>query len=484
MKFSKIFFITFVVTVLLVFQLPFKGSVTVGERLKNSYAEFSVKDFFNKKYQRDYESYKDMNFGLRNVFIRLKNQVYNFLNFGYFNSSFNRNIEKGEDGFLFQKSFINIYFQPIEGKKHLKENFLLLDEIVKKLNQLGIKFIFVIEPDKASTLAEHWPYKWKLQRRYNQDYIQWNDTIEQECKRYNLTCLDLIKTFRSKKNENFSNYFVKGGEHWTMVGAGEAASQMLKIIDNTFDERIIDNRKLKFTPFAMHAENDLISLLNLFSSKKEKEYPYFEYEYSPDPFKIKKNIFLYGDSYTDQLKDALLSTGIIERDHLEQNSNKTLNEKEWLDKLCKDQILIFSYTLPNILSSRLMNDAKGLLQAINRVYSFGSGVYQLNSNEFGLSSQSSIFIMSRGETSCTISFNISEIKKYVKRIQIKNSNTNDSFIISNLNKNSNFSVEIPLEKNRINKISIIIPEANPLIVYSQPVLRDIGLIGRNFTVNF
>ena len=480
MKIKPLLLFLPVTIIFLLFFIPYKGHQTVGEAPKITYEDFSWSRFINKEFQKDYEEYRDKNFGFRNHFIRLKNELYNRINLGLFNSSFFQNIEKGKDGFLFQKNFIEVYFCNKNCEELLINNFKDLFKLKEKLEILGINFLFVIEPDKASVLNTKWPYKWDIQKKYNKNYSLWNFKILEECKQNNLNCLDLISYFENKEKKNF---FVKGGEHWTMVGAGEAGEELLSKLDSSIKKSDLANKELKFSPFALHSEEDLILLLNTFNKKIDKKFPYYDYQTNRAFHMLKNKIFIYGDSYTDQLKDALLSTSLVKTNNLIQISSKNLNSENWLEDLSSTSTLIFSYTLPNILSTRLKNDTESLISALSNKFILGSGFQYMDNHLISLSNKNVIYILPDGNGKwCEIEMTISKIQKNINKIEVYNLTNDFQIVLNDLKTGDKIKFKMAIKPDAINKVEIKIPEMVSGFVFSEPDYRVRGLFVNSFNL--
>jgi len=179
------------------------------------------------EFQKQYLSYFNDNFGLRNHFIKLNSLIKIIL----FNISPLENVIIGKDDWLFYREGMGSYqgtdlFSEEELNK-FKNN---IEEEAKWLKDKGIFFLLVICPDKQTIYSEYLPSsikKFGSKTRFDQIIDLFKDNSD-------IKILDLREVLR--KNKTKYTLYYKTDTHWNNYGVALAYEEISRILHQNFQE--------------------------------------------------------------------------------------------------------------------------------------------------------------------------------------------------------------------------------------------------------
>jgi hypothetical protein len=200
---------------------PLKGDVNLAKD-----TVFTWKTWGNESYQKKKENYLNENFGFREIFVRLHNQLY----FSLFNTAFANGVIVGKQNYLYEINYINA----LTGKD------LVSDEVIKSkvdsfvfvkntLDRLGVKFLVVFAPSKGRFYPEFIPEKFGKPSSAT-NYSKYKEQIEKS----GLDFIDFNKWFCDMKNTAQYPLFPKTGIHWSEYGVALATDSLVGFIENTY----------------------------------------------------------------------------------------------------------------------------------------------------------------------------------------------------------------------------------------------------------
>lgn len=104
---KKIFVLLFL-SILFLSWIPYKGKALYGQTKTELDVKADFSNFFNKSNQTNIQNYISENFGLRNVLVRIRNDIVFLLN--GMQQPYNKDFLLGSDDTLFSCLFFNEYF--------------------------------------------------------------------------------------------------------------------------------------------------------------------------------------------------------------------------------------------------------------------------------------------------------------------------------------------------------------------------------------
>lgn len=285
------------------------------------------KTFIDKQFQKQFEDWWQSHFYGRKFALKLKNQIYDWENFGKIHSGYSRNVIQGKDHYLFERGYfmtcINIP-QEIQKIKNLK----------KVLDEKGIDLYFIIAPDKVAT------YKDKIPERYAYFYnksCQQSQKFEEKLVSYGINVFNAQSImYDIREKENYEPFSVTG-THWNLYGASRTLQEAAKQFEwGSLEFSNIESKEKPYT-----TERDIADLLNLIT-------PYYPHQtfYKPifktiKPLEGKTTII--GNSFSKEFKMVLINSGLVSSNNLLHFENKPLQESD-VENILKSKRVIFVYT--------------------------------------------------------------------------------------------------------------------------------------------
>lgn len=181
-----------------------------------SKAAFPNAPIYSKKFFEQFTTYFNDNYGFRDLFIKLNNTI----EYSLFKTSPNPQVIVGKGDWLFYKDEISDYTGKLlisdEQMSKLAQN---ISDLSNKLNKQGIKFIFMVAPNKSSIYPEFVP------NRYAKSNLSNYDRLVSELKKKEINVFD-PKPLLLENKSNFQLYYKKD-THWNDYAAYLVSNQII-----------------------------------------------------------------------------------------------------------------------------------------------------------------------------------------------------------------------------------------------------------------
>ncbi len=265
---------------------PLKGAYDIIDDV-----ELSKEGWLEGDYQIKKEKFLDQNFGLRNDYVRLNNQ----LDFTLFKKANVKKLVVGKRDFLFEDDYINAYYgNNFVGEKPLDERFKKLKAVQDVLFAQGILLEVVFAPGKATFYPEFIPDSWQYEKKLsNYEYAV------KKCKDNKIDYIDFNDWFLKQKNISPYDLYPKTGIHWSNYGAMLAIDSIKTHIELRSQlilrDFTIDN--IFFSDSLLSPDNDIGEAMNLLSDVPVLPMPYANYRWVENNLAIKPKALFIGDSY-------------------------------------------------------------------------------------------------------------------------------------------------------------------------------------------
>ena len=326
----------FVWTILILMCLPLTYIVGMKEPTTISGVDKSTelpsiqeKSFENKKFQSQFEGWWNSHFAFRKSMLKLKNQIYDWLNFGKIHSGFKSIVIQGEEGYLYEKGYFSSYSKDCQKLPNSIIKIKTLNEILKAK---GIDLFVVLAPNKAVTYSDFIP---KRYRYFLGDDCEYYDKIEKELKKMGIKVFNSQPiTSKIKKEEKYEP-FSKTGTHWNHYGAGRIVQEASSFFGwGKIEMTDIESRKKPYT-----MERDIANLLNLLIEYEtnEKFYKPMYQKRSPLPGVTT----IIGNSFSNEFVKNFMNAGLA--DNVCHFENKPLTSDD-IYLINKSKRIIFVYT--------------------------------------------------------------------------------------------------------------------------------------------
>lgn len=179
------------------------------------------------QFQENADKVIRQNIGLSNYWVRLHNEV----NFRVFRYSNTEKLVLGKNDCFFEEIYITEYLgHNYIGKYFIQKkvaNLKRLQELLEK--QYNKHLILVFEPGKASFAPEAIPDRYHPEQKGTSNY----EGFTRECKRQNVSFLDLNRYFMEQKPTTPHKLYSKYGVHWSSYGLWLAADTLTRFIEQT-----------------------------------------------------------------------------------------------------------------------------------------------------------------------------------------------------------------------------------------------------------
>jgi hypothetical protein len=251
---------------------------------------FSWKDWFSGAYQETADQYLSDNFGFRNFFMRLNNQ----LRFSLFHKSNAGGVIIGKENYFFEENYIRTWFgDDFIGHEPIEQRMYQLKLIQDTLDQMGKKIITVLAPGKGSFYSEYIPDRYS-KKRETTNYEVYRQCIDN----WNIHCIDFRSYFMDNKTKSLYPLFPQYGIHWSYYGLCLAADSMVRYIEklsNIEMPHIYCNNIEIGQP--QKDDNDILKAMNLLFTPRSIDMAYPEILFESDSGKTKPSLLVVADSF-------------------------------------------------------------------------------------------------------------------------------------------------------------------------------------------
>ncbi|MBU0946944.1 MAG: hypothetical protein KJ804_00515 [Proteobacteria bacterium] len=273
---------------------------------------FRFDEWFDRKWQQEFETWNDLHIGMRPWMIRTANQI-NLSLFGRINQSKGTRVCIGQKDVLFEEVYVTEYTNPrFYNEEYLRSYTWGVFRLQQLLELHGVPFLLIIAPSKAEIYPEYLPQHSDSEGR--EEKVSAYQQIRPLLDKYQINYLDGHELFRKWKEEGAPWLFARGGTHWNYYGAGKIIHLAL---DNIAKQRGKDFDNVEVTSYTTDSEphgtdNDLEMVLNRWFSggtNQEQIHPKFvRHERGNLP-----RLMMIGDSFAHTL------ITILEEQHLFEN---------------------------------------------------------------------------------------------------------------------------------------------------------------------
>ena len=233
-----------------------------------------------------FEAWWNSHFAFRKIMLKLKNQIYYWMNFG---AIYSRNtVVQGKKGYLYERVYFESYYKNC---LNVPPSLNKIKDLENNLNKKGIELFVVFAPQKAITYFDLIPLRY---RYFLGDSCEYYEKIEDKLQKMG------IKVFNSQRlvskireNEKYQP-FSKTGTHWNHYGVGRVIQEIASFFG--LENVKIRDVMTKDTPYT--TEKDIANLLNLLIEYKTDEKFYRIVYENIKPLKGKSTII--GNSFSNE----------------------------------------------------------------------------------------------------------------------------------------------------------------------------------------
>lgn len=264
--------------------MQLKGDVRYQER-----PTFTIDGWLSGEYQIAQQKYMEEHVGLRNLFIRIHNQI----QFSCFGEPSARGVIIGKEDYLFEENYINEYY----GINYLGDE--LIDVQVEKIAKIQSKLaeqnkliLFVIGPNKAAFYSDKIPDSYLPKRKANTNHKRYVAQFE----KHRINCIDFSSWMNQQRDKSPYPLYPRTGIHWSNY----AQALFLDSLSSYLNEKNFPVSGLSFPKINVSSDlqfydDDIEQGMNLLFALNKTPHAYPELLF--DKKSRKSNAILIGDSY-------------------------------------------------------------------------------------------------------------------------------------------------------------------------------------------
>ena len=268
---------------------PLKGSFEKAEK-----KEISLSGWFSDDYQQNQEKYINQNFGFRNLFVRLNNQIA----FDLFNVAKANQVIVGKDNYLYEKNYLlassGIDFIGADSVKHRMQRLKFIQDELQKRNKT---LLVVFTAGKASFYPEYIPKEYATNNRPT-NY----ECHIKACKEQNINFIDFNDYFIKHKETSQYPLYPQYGIHWSYYGMCLAVDSIVHRIEGL---RNINMPEIYWDSIKMdlprEGDYDIADGMNLLFKLKREKMAYPIIKIKDETSATKPSAIVIGDSFYWQM---------------------------------------------------------------------------------------------------------------------------------------------------------------------------------------
>jgi alginate O-acetyltransferase complex protein AlgJ len=219
------------------------GSELNEKRALNPFPKFKPTSAYFQNFPKSYEAYFNDHFGFRDILIKL----YNYIHVKALGISPVPGAIIGKDGWLYWTGFntVNDY----RGKLSYSLGQLIkikdiLESRTKWLKQRGVRYFFVVSPNKWMIYPEFLPFRHNIQMKGTTRFEQLKSFLS--AANADVKIVDLKEELLKAKQSSPRLYY-KTDTHWNELGAFIAYKQLMRDISSEFPGiETIDDSRVRF----------------------------------------------------------------------------------------------------------------------------------------------------------------------------------------------------------------------------------------------
>ena len=276
-----------------------------GAYVKEEMSPFSLDSWWYGNFQKDFSRYLDSNLGFKELFVRSYNQFY----YSVFGEAKSPGCVVGKEGQLFLESYLQDYNgSTFKGEAEIDLELDRMKYLQDYWKALGINFLLVHAPGKASMYPEHIPERYISDQMPISNYLYY----AQKSKKMGIDHIDLNAYFQAMKDNTQYPLYPRNGVHWTQYGMYLGIDSITKKIEKLKDVDMIDvvMEEVIMSDSVVSSENDVEVTMNLLKAIDQPDLPNIHFDFDKEN-KTSPKVLVISDSYWMQVFDTKIHQNIF-----------------------------------------------------------------------------------------------------------------------------------------------------------------------------
>ncbi len=254
--------------------------------------ELTRSNWFSGLYQKESDDYNNDHWALKEIMVRLNNQLY----YDLFRQIRVNGFVSGKEDYIFSEGYIfSAFGDDLIPEEHVQKMLQKAKVLQDTLKTKGIDLLLVYAPGKGQHCKEF------VQDKYVHPIKTTNHTIYIKYSReYKINHLDLLTYFNNLKSSSPYPLFPKFGHHWSYYGACIASDTIIGTIEYLQNKDLPDLswKEIEVVDSSRSRDADVLKSMNLLtppSQNMKLAYPRLLFE--QDSTKNKTRVLTISDSY-------------------------------------------------------------------------------------------------------------------------------------------------------------------------------------------
>lgn len=265
-----------------------------GDYVLASKPVFEWENWFNGKFQEEFDTYLEDHIGFRPLLVRLTNQI----DFSLFNLTRAEGVVIGENGYLYEYDYIRAYTGgDFLGEANIDKRMRRVKFVQEHLKkEYDVDFVVVFEPGKASVYPEYIPQNYLETSNVGNNY----DSFLKKAKEHGVRFIDYNSYFQMLKDTVPYPLYAHYGTHWTPYGMSFVADSLVRYMEKLrkMEMRTLHVDSIVVEQKPREEDYDIAFAMNLLFRLPDREklaYPVFSF--GPPAWKYLPMVLVVGDSY-------------------------------------------------------------------------------------------------------------------------------------------------------------------------------------------
>ncbi len=262
-----------------------------GAIVKKESPVFTFEKWFSGEYQEAADAYLNDEFGFRNNYVRINNQ----LAFWLFKKAKANDVIIGKEDYIYESAYIDAHFgKDFIGQGGINDTIQMIKFVQDTFAKLNKTFFVVLAPSKADYFPEYIPNHLVV-KKGRTNYEAYTEGFIKE----GINFIDFNALLQQKKAASVYPLFPQYGIHWSKYSAFKAIDSIARYVENKRGINLPDiiQKRTVFTDELREPDYDLVKGMNLLWRPPTYKMAYADFEVVNKPGCVKPTCLVIADSY-------------------------------------------------------------------------------------------------------------------------------------------------------------------------------------------